>query len=68
MAANVNVMGNGSRRSRPDSALHWAKRPLPEPPRTRRISKWTRLPLDRMQSELEDWLKDVAIGYTHDAD
>jgi len=55
-------------RLRPDATLHWAKRPLPEPPRTRRVSKWSRLPLDRMQSELEDWLKDVAIGYTFDGE
>jgi len=53
---------------RPISSLHWAKRPLPEPPRTRRVSKWTRVPLDDVQAELEDWLKDAAVGYTFDAD
>ncbi len=53
---------------RPAATLHWAKRPLPEPPRTRRVSKWTRVPLDRVQSELEEWLKDAAIGYTFDAE
>jgi hypothetical protein len=53
---------------RPASMLHWAKRPLPEPPRSRRVSKWTRIPLDALQSELEDWLKDAAVGYTFDAD
>jgi hypothetical protein len=62
---NVNV---AHLHGRPISTLHWAKRPLPEPPRTRRISKWTRVPLDRMQAELEDWLKDCAVGYTFDAD
>lgn len=67
MATDVSALRDGSRR-RPDAMLHWAKRPLPEPPRTRRISKWTRVPLDRMQSELDDWLKDVALGYTFDAD
>jgi hypothetical protein len=54
--------------ARPDAALHWAKRPLPEPPRTRRVSKWTRVPLDQMQSELDEWLKDAAVGYTFDAE
>ncbi len=61
---NVSVHGH----QRPLATLHWAKRPLPEPPRTRRISKWTRIPLDKVQSELEDWLKDVAIGYTFDGE
>ena len=54
--------------TRPDAGLHWAKRPLPEPPRTRRVSKWTRIPLDSMQTELEDWLKDAALGYTVDGE
>jgi hypothetical protein len=57
-----------ARTDRPIAALHWAKRPLPEPPRSRRVSKWTRIPLDRTQAALEDWLKDVALGYTVDAD
>ncbi len=57
-----------TRRSRSEASLHWAKRPLPEPPRTRRVSKWTRLPLDRLQIELEAWLRDAAIGYTVDGD
>ena len=55
-------------RQRPISSLHWAKRPLPEPPRTRRVSKWTRLPLDRVQYELDEWLKDAAVGYTFDGE
>jgi hypothetical protein len=54
--------------TRPLSSLHWAKRPLPEPPRSRRVSKWTRVPLDRVQSELEEWLKDAPVGYTFDGD
>lgn len=53
---------------RPDTVLHWAKRPLPEPPRTRRVSKWTRIPLDPVQNELEEWLKDAAVGYTFDGE
>ncbi|MGH2377897.1 MAG: hypothetical protein ACRDGT_05420 [Candidatus Limnocylindria bacterium] len=47
---------------------HWAKRPLPEPPRTRRVSKWTRLPLDPMQDELEAWLREQSVSYTFDGD
>jgi len=66
MATNVSI--TSQRSSRPDSARHWARRPLPEPPRTRRVSRWTRVPLDRIQTELDDWLKDVSIGYTFDGD
>jgi hypothetical protein len=47
---------------------HWAKRPLPEPPRTRRVSKWSRLPLDPLQDELEAWLRDQSVSYTFDGD
>jgi hypothetical protein len=66
MATDVTFMRGG--RLVPQAALHWAKRPLPEPPRTRRVSKWTRTPLDRLQGELEEWLKDVALGYTYDGE
>ena len=48
--------------------LHWAKRPLPEPPRTRRVSKWSRVPLDRMQDQLEAWLREQSVSYTYDGD
>lgn len=47
---------------------HWASRPLPEPPRTRRVSKWTRVPLDRMQDQLEAWLREQSVSYTYDGD
>ena len=47
---------------------HWAKRPLPEPPRTRRVSKWTRVPLDRMQEQLESWLREHSVSYTYDGE
>lgn len=53
---------------REHSGLHWAKRPLPEPPRTRRVSKWTRLPLDPLQDELEAWLREQSLTYTYDGD
>ena len=53
---------------RPMAYLHWAKRPLPEPPRTRRVSKWTRVPLDGLQEKLEEWLRDHSVTYTYDGD
>ncbi len=76
MSTDANVLrtsGGGRGRSplrtpRPDAALHWARRPLPEPPRTRRVSRWSRMPLDTMQAQLEEWLAGLTIGYTHDGD
>jgi hypothetical protein len=53
---------------RPMARLHWAKRPLPEPPRTRRVSRWTRVPLDGLQEKLEEWLRDQSVSYTYDGD
>ena len=50
------------------AGLHWAKRPLPEPPRTRRVSRWTRIPLDRLQEQLEEWLKEQTVSATFDGD
>ncbi|MBM4435010.1 MAG: hypothetical protein FJ028_07915 [Chloroflexi bacterium] len=50
------------------AGLHWAKRPLPEPPRTRRVSRWTRIPLDRLQEQLEEWLKELTVSATFDGD
>jgi len=47
---------------------HWAARPLPEPPRSRRVSKWTRVPLDRLQDELESWLREHSVSYTYDGE
>ncbi len=42
--------------------------PLPEPPRHRRASKLARAPKDRIGRALEDWLKDLTVARTHDAD
>jgi len=42
--------------------------PLPEPPRYRRISRWAREPKDRITRALEDWLSDLAVARTIDAD
>jgi len=52
----------------PTAGLHWAKRPLPEPPRTRRVSRWTRVPLDRLQEQLDEWLKEQTVSATFDGD
>ena len=49
-------------------ARHWAARPLPEPPRSRRISKSAPAPLDRLGKLLEDWMRDLTIGNTHDGE
>jgi hypothetical protein len=42
--------------------------PLPEPPRYRHVSKVGRLAKDAMGRTLEDWLRDVAVSTTIDAD
>lgn len=48
---------------------HWVSRPLPEPPRSRRVSKWSsERPLDRLDSALEEWLAELTVGNTIDAD
>lgn len=57
-----------TRAQRSNMGRHWATRPLPEPPRTRRVSKWTRVPLDGMQDELEKWLREHSVTYTYDGD
>ncbi len=47
---------------------HWAARPLPEPPRTRRISRIARTPLDRLGTLLEEWLAELVLGNTIEGD
>lgn len=47
---------------------HWAARPLPEPPRSRRISKSAPLPLDRIGMLLEDWMRELTVGNTLDGE
>ena len=42
--------------------------PLPEPPRYRRVSKWTREPKDSSARVLEEWLSDLTVARTIDAD
>lgn len=43
-------------------------RSLPEPPRTRRVSKVAREPKDRLARVLEEWLSDLSVATTCDAD
>ncbi len=47
---------------------HWAQGPLPEPPRHRRESKSAPVPTDKTGWALEDWLRDLAVASTLDAD
>lgn len=42
--------------------------PLPEPPRYRRVSKLSRERHDERAAALEEWLRDVAVATTIDAD
>jgi hypothetical protein len=49
-------------------ARHWAARPLPEPPRTHRVSKSATPPVDRLERQLEDWMRELAVGNTLDGE
>ena len=49
-------------------ARHWAARPLPEPPRTRRVSKSAPLPVDHLGKLLEDWMRELTVGNTLDGE
>ena len=42
--------------------------PLPEPPRYRHVSKWSREPKDATANALDEWLRDIAVTTTIDAD
>jgi hypothetical protein len=42
--------------------------PLPEPPRYRHVSRLAREPKDRITRALEEWLSDLAVASTIDAD
>lgn len=53
---------------RPFPGRHWAARPIPEPPRSRRVSKWTHVPPDKLQDELEGWLREHSVSYTYDGE
>jgi hypothetical protein len=49
-------------------ARHWAARPLPEPPRTHRMSKSAPPQHDRIGLLLEDWMRELTVGNTLDGD
>ena len=43
---------------------HFVARPLPEPPRTRHVSRLGRPAVDRLGKLLEQWLAELRGGYT----
>lgn len=43
---------------------HRVARPLPEPPRTRHVSKVGRPPTDALGKILEEWMSELRMGYT----
>lgn len=45
-----------------------ARGPLPEPPRTRHVSKTEARPKDRLGRALEEWLADLPVASTADAE
>jgi hypothetical protein len=47
---------------------HWAARPLPEPPRTYRVSKSAPPQRDRIGMLLEDWMSELTVGNTLDGE
>ena len=47
---------------------HWAARPLPEPPRSHRMSKSAPPPHDRIGVLLEDWMRELTVGNTLDGE
>jgi hypothetical protein len=49
-------------------ARHWAARPLPEPPRSHRISKSAPPQNDRIGILLEDWMRELTVGNTLDGE
>ena len=50
------------------SGKHWAPRALPEPPRHSRLSKTAKVPSDKVGRDLEEWLGDLTVASTLDAD
>ena len=47
---------------------HWAARPLPEPPRSHRLSKSAPPQHDRIGMLLEDWMRELTVGNTLDGE
>jgi hypothetical protein len=52
----------------PKKGKHWVAGPLPEPPRHRRVSKSAPKPADKTGRDLEEWLHDLTVATTLDAD
>jgi hypothetical protein len=52
----------------PVQARHWAARPLPEPPRSHRLSKSAPPQHDRIGLLLEDWMRELTVGNTLDGE
>ena len=50
------------------TARHWAARPLPEPPRSKRVSRSATPPVDDLGRQLEDWMSDLTVGNTIDGE
>ncbi|HEV8670472.1 MAG TPA: hypothetical protein VGS01_07010 [Candidatus Limnocylindria bacterium] len=50
------------------SGKHWAQPALPEPPRHSRLSKTATVPTDKVGRDLEEWMRDLTVARTHDAD
>ena len=50
------------------SGKHWAPPALPEPPRHSRLSKTATVPIDKVGRDLEEWMRDLTVARTHDAD
>ncbi|OGO69188.1 MAG: hypothetical protein A3H36_10075 [Chloroflexi bacterium RIFCSPLOWO2_02_FULL_71_16] len=59
------VQPGPTRRRRPADGAHRTPRPLPEPPRSHRVSTIGRRPLDRLGKLLEEWLAELPLGYTY---
>jgi hypothetical protein len=47
---------------------HWAARAVPEPPRHRRVAKSAPEASDRVGRDLEEWMRDLTVARTLDAD
>lgn len=47
---------------------HRVARPLPEPPRTKHVSKVGMHATDEMGRALEEWMDELRVGYTEPGD
>lgn len=50
--------------ARREPPRHFVPRPLPEPLRSRHVSRLGRPPVDRLGKLLEQWLAELRGGYT----